>query len=185
MRKSVVVLVASGLLTAFMGLEKPQAVANPAGEGEKNGVATSKTAIPTNLAGQWQSGSLAVANFYNRDSQQWMEPAGRGIFLIVQANGTYRFGAGEQISTTHYFLYQEGTVTIDGSYVVFTPNAGSEYASDAGTFQGNRQRASGQSELRPSTMRFQIEQDQVNHLGARLVLTDEHGARTTLHANLQ
>jgi hypothetical protein len=102
MRKSIVTLVSAGLLATFMGSEKQYAVA-------KDGVATSKAAVPAALVGQWQSGSLAAANFYNSSTQQWSEPNGRGMFLILQANGEYRFGAGEEITTTDYYFYQEGT----------------------------------------------------------------------------
>jgi hypothetical protein len=168
-----------------MGLEKPQAVANPAGAGEKNGVAATKTAVPTTLVGQWQSGSLAATNFYDPGTQQWSGPSGRGIFLIVQADGKYRFGAGEQIATTQYFLYQEGTVTIDGSSLVFTPKAASEYTRDASAPQRKSQRAASPGELQPSTMRFQIVPDQANRLGSSLLLTDEHGEMITLRADAQ
>ena len=93
------------IVTLMIGISAAQLTG---GEKEKKAVANSNAAIPAALVGQWQSGSLAAANFYNPSTQQWSEPNGRGIFLIVQANGEYRFGAGEQITTTDYFLYQEG-----------------------------------------------------------------------------
>jgi len=169
MRKSIVALVSAGLLATFMGGEKQLAVA-------KDGVATSKAAVPAALVGQWQSGSLAAANFYNPSTQQWSEPSGRGIFLIVQANGEYRFGAGEQITSIDYFLYQEGTVAINGSQIVLSPKMGRECARDVRTHEED-QRASTPNELQPSTLKFQIVLDQAE---PRLVLTNEDGGQVTL-----
>jgi len=172
MRKSIVVLVSAGLLATFMGSEKQHAVA-------KDSVATSKAAVPAALVGQWQSGSLAAANFYNSSTQQWSEPNGRGMFLIVQANGEYRFGAGEQIATTDYYFYQEGNIAINGSEIVLFPKMGSEYTNDVCTHDDD-QRASTQDELRAATLKFQIVSDQAQPC---LVLTNEHGERVTLQPN--
>ncbi|MGH7454864.1 MAG: hypothetical protein ACRENG_26140 [bacterium] len=177
MRKSIVVLVSAGVLATFMGSEKQYAVA-------KDGVATSNAAVPAVLVGQWQSGSLAAANFYNSSTRQWNEPNGRGMFLIVQANGEYRFGVGEQITTTDYFLYQEGTISMHGSQMVLSPKIGSEYTHDVCTHEDD-QHASTQDELRPSTLKFQIVADQADARGAKLVLTNEQGELITLRPNAQ
>ncbi len=169
MRKSIVALVSAGLLATFIGGEKQHAVA-------KDGVATAKAPVPAALVGQWQSGSLAAANFYNSNTRQWNEPSGRGIFLIVQANGEYHFGAGEEISTTDYYLYQEGTIAINGSEIVLSPKMGSEYTHDVCTYEEN-QRAATKDELEAATLKFQLVADQA---GATLVLTNEHGGQVTL-----
>ncbi len=169
MRTSIVVLVSAGLLATFMGSEKQHAVA-------KDAVATSKAAVPAALVGHWQTGSLAAADFYNSSAQQWSEPNGRGMFLIVQANGEYRFGAGEEISTTDYFLCHEGTIAINGAEIVLSPKSGSEYVRDVCTHEED-QRASTQDELRASSLKFQIVLDQAE---PRLVLANEHGGQVTL-----
>jgi hypothetical protein len=174
MRKSIVVLISAGLLASFMGGEKQHAVA-------KDGVANSKTAVPAALVGQWQSGSLAAANFYNSNTQQWSEPNGRGMFLILQANGEYRFGAGEQISTVDYFFYHEGTVAINGAEIVLSPKMGSEYVNDVCTHEDD-QRALTKDELKAATLKFRIVMDQAE---PRLVLTNEDGGQVTLRASAQ
>ncbi|MGH7598699.1 MAG: hypothetical protein ACREOI_20280 [bacterium] len=172
MRNSIVALVSAGLLATFMGSEKQYAVA-------KDDVATSKAAVPAALVGQWQSGSLAAANFYNSSTRQWNEPSGRGMFLIVQANGEYRFGAGEQITTTDYFVYHEGSIAIDGAEIVLSPKMGREYTNDVCTHEDD-QHASTQDELRAAKLKFQIVADQA---GAKLVLTNENGEQITLRPN--
>jgi hypothetical protein len=182
MRKSVVVLVASGLLTAFMGSEKPHVLAKSIGATKKDCTTVSNAAVPAALVGQWQSGSLATASFYDPGTQQWNEPTGRGIFLIVEADGAYRFGAGEQIATTHYFLYQEGTVTINESQMVFSPQIGSEYTRETSAPQRHDQHAATQAELQPSTLKFKIVSDQGS---SNLVLIDEHGEMITLRADVR
>lgn len=169
MRKSIVALVSAGLLAAFMGSEKQPAVA-------KDGVATSKTALPAALVGQWQSGSLAAANFYNASTQQWSEPSGRGMFLIVQANGEYRFGAGEEITTTDYYLYQEGTLSINGAEIVLSPKMGRQFERDVCVHEED-QRAASQDELQAAKLKFRIVVDQAE---PRLVLINEDGGQVTL-----
>ena len=169
MRKSIVVLVSTGLLSAFMGSEKQYAVA-------KDGVATSKTAVPAALVGQWQSGSLAAANFYNSSSQQWSEPNGRGMFLVLQANGQYRLGAGEEITTTDYYFYQEGTFSINGAEIALAPKMGSEYVRDVCTHDEDQQAAT-PNELQAATLKFRIVMEQA---GPHLVLTNEDGGQVTL-----
>jgi hypothetical protein len=149
---------------------------NPIGATEKDGVATSKAAVPAALVGQWQSGSLAAANFYNPSTQQWSEPNGRGIFLIVQANGEYRFGAGEEITTTDYYLYQEGMVEINGAEIVLSPKKGSQFERDVCVHEED-QRASTKDELQTATLKFQIVSDQAE---SRLVLINENGEQITL-----
>ncbi len=177
------------IVTLIIGISAAQLMAgakqkDSVGATEKDGVAASKAAVPTALVGQWQSGSLAAANFYNPSTQQWSEPNGRGIFLIVQANGEYRFGAGEQIAATDYFLYQEGTIAINGSQIVFSPKMGSEYVRDACVHQDD-QRASTKDELQASTLKFQIVTDQADGRGAKLVLTNERGELVTLRPSAQ
>jgi hypothetical protein len=174
MRKSIVALVSAGLLAAFMGSEKQHAVA-------KNGVATSKAAVPAALVGQWQSGSLAAANFYNSSTQQWSEPNGRGVFLILQANGEYRFGAGEEITTTDYYLYQEGTFSINGAEIALSPKMGSQFERDVCVHEED-QRASSQDELQAATLKFRIVMNQAE---PRLVLINEDGAQVTLRPSAQ
>ncbi|MDZ7362020.1 MAG: hypothetical protein ONB46_15045 [candidate division KSB1 bacterium] len=169
MRKSIVALVSAGLLAAFFGSEKQYAIA-------KDGVATSKAAVPAALVGQWKSGSLAVANFYNSSTQQWNEPNGRGMFLILQANGEYRFGAGEEITTTDYYLYQEGTFAINGAEIVLSPKMGRQFERDVCVHEED-QRASSQDELQAATLKFRIVMDQAE---ARLVLINENGGQVTL-----
>ncbi|MCI0690796.1 hypothetical protein L0337_02190 [candidate division KSB1 bacterium] len=172
MRKSIVALVSAGLLAAFMGSEKQLAIA-------KEGVATSKAAVPAALVGQWQSGSLAAANFYNSSTQQWSEPNGRGMFLILQANGEYRFGAGEEITTTDYYFYQEGTFSINGAEIVLSPKMGSQFERDVCVHEED-QRASTQNELRAATLKFQLVSNQAE---SHLVLINEHGERVMLRPN--
>jgi hypothetical protein len=177
MRKSIVVLVSAGLLAAFLGSEKQYAVA-------KEGVATSKAAVPAALVGQWQSGSLAATNFYNSSSQHWNEPNGRGMFLIMQANGEYRLGVGEQITTTDYYFYQEGTIAINGAEIVLSPKKGSQFERDV-CVHDEDQRASSKDELQGATLKFQIVADQAEAHGAKLVLTNEHGELITLRPSAQ
>lgn len=177
MRKSILVLVGTGLLVTFMGSEKENAVA-------MEGAASSKAAVPVALVGQWRSGSLDAANYYDSNTQQWNEPNGRGMFLIVRANGEYRFGAGEEITTTDYYLYQEGTISMNGSQMVLTPKLGCEYTRDVCTHEED-QSASTKNELQASTLKFQIVMDQAGARGAKLVLTNEQGELITLRSNAQ
>ena len=142
---------------------------------EKNS-ASSNVALPAALIGQWQSGSLSAEKFYNPSTQQWDEPAGRGIFLIVQANGDYRFGGGEKIANLQYFVYQEGKVAVQDSQLQLSPQAGSEYTRDASASQC----AASQRELQASTFKFQVVQDARDGRATKLLLTDEHGEVVTL-----
>ena len=148
-----------------------------------DGAVASKAALPASLVGQWESGSLAATNFYDASTQQWQAPNGRGMFLVVLPNGEYRFGAGEQIATTQYFIYQEGTVAIQGSEIVFSPKAGSDCARDINASQRQDQHASRPQELQPSTFQFRIVPDQANAHGAKLMLSDVHGKLVTLQAS--
>jgi hypothetical protein len=166
MRKSIVAIVSAGLLAAFLGSEKQYAIA-------KDGVATSKAAA---LVGQWQNGSLAAANFYNSSTQQWNEPKGRGMFLILQANGEYRFGAGEAMTTTDYYFYQEGAFSSNGAEIVLSPKMGSQFERDVCTHE-EEQRALSKDELQAATLKFLIVMDQAE---PRLVLVNENGGQVTL-----
>jgi hypothetical protein len=172
MRKSIVALVSAGLLAAFMGSEKQLAIA-------KEGGAASKAAVPAALVGQWNSGSLAAANFYNSSTQKWSEPNGRGMFLILQANGVYRFGAGEEITTTDYYFYQEGTFSINGAEIVLSPKMGSQFERDVCVHEED-QRASTEDELQAAKLKFRIVLDQVDACGAKLALSNENGEQITL-----
>jgi hypothetical protein len=169
MRKSIVALVSAGLLAASMGSENQLAIA-------KDGVANSKAAVPAALLGQWQNGSLAAAKFYSSSSRQWNEPSGRGMFLIVEANGEYRLGAGEEVVTTDYYFYQEGSIAINGAEIVLSPQMGSEYTNDVCTHEDD-QRASSKDELQAAKLKFQLGADQA---GAKLVLINEHGEQVVL-----
>jgi hypothetical protein len=174
--KNLIVTLMIGISAAqLMGGEKQPAVANPIGATEKDGVATSKAAVPAALVGQWKSGSLA-ANFYNSSTQQWSEPNGRGMFLILQANGEYRFGAGEEIVTTDYYLYQEGTIAINGAEIVLSPKMGSQFERDVCVHEED-QRASSKDELQAAKLKFQIVLDQGE---PNLVLINERGGQVTL-----
>lgn len=169
------------IVTLMIGISAAQLTG---GEKEKKAVANSSAAIPAALVGQWLSGSLAAANFYNPSTQQWNEPNGRGIFLIVQANGEYRFGAGEQITTIDYFLYHEGSVASNGSEIVLLPKMGSEYVHDVCTHE-EEQRASTQDELRAAPLKFQIVADGADARSAKLVLITENGELITLRPCVQ
>jgi len=181
MKKLIATLIIGISAAQLMGGAKQK---NSVGATGKDSVATSKAAVPAALVGQWQSGSLAAANFYNPRTQQWNEPNGRGIFLIVQANGEYRFGAGEQITSTDYFLYHEGSVAINGAEIALSPKMGSEYVRDVCVHEDD-QRASTKDELQASTLKFQIVLDQSDSRGAKLVLTNKHGELVTLRLNVQ
>lgn len=151
---------------------------------EENIVATTKTAIPAALVGQWQIGSLTAANFYDPGAQRWNEPSGCGLFLILQANGEYRFGVGEQITSTDYFLYQEGTVAINGAEIVFTPKMGSEFTRDICVHEDN-ERASTKNELQAATLKFEFVAKQADGRGAKLMLTNEAGEQIILQSRAQ
>ena len=181
MKKLIVTLIIGISAAQLMGGAKQK---NPVGAIKKDGVVTSKAAVPAALVGQWRSGSLTAANFYNPNTQQWSEPSGRGIFLIVQANGEYRFGAGEQITSTDYFLYQEGTIAINGSQIVLSPKMGREFTRDICVHEDD-QRASTKDELRAATLKFRIVADHADARGAKLVLTNKHGELITLRPNTQ
>lgn len=151
---------------------------------EENTVATTKAAVPAALVGQWQSGSLAAANFYDPSTQRWNEPSGHGLFLIVQANGEYRFGAGEQITSTDYFLYQEGTVAIKGSEIVLSPKLGREYTRDVCVHEDD-ERVSNKNELQAATLKFKLVAKQADGRGAMLVLINEQGEQISLQSGAQ
>jgi len=169
------------IFTLILGISVAQLAA---GEKEKKAAANSNAAVPAALVGQWQSGSISTANFYDAATQQWNEPNGRGMFLIVQANGEYRFGAGEQITSTDYFLHQEGTVAINGLQIVFSPKMASEYVRDVCVHQDD-QRASTKDELQATTLKFQIVANQADGRGAELMLTNEHGEQIILRSHAQ
>lgn len=166
------------IFTLILGISVAQLAA---GEKEKKAAANSNAAVPAALVGVWQSGSLASTDFYNASTQQWSEPSGRGIFLIVQANGEYRFGAGEQITSLDYFLYQEGSAAINGTEIVLAPKMGSEYTNDLCTHE-EEQRASIKDELQASALKFQIVAGQN---GMQLVLTNERGESMILQQRAQ
>lgn len=175
------------IVTLIIGISAAQLIAGEKQKdsvraAEKNTVATTKAAVPAALVGEWQSGFLAAVNFYNPSTQQWSEPNGRGMFLIVQANGEYRFGAGEQITSTDYFLYHEGTVAINGAEIVLAPKMGREYTRDVCTHEDD-QRASTRNELQAATLKFQLVADQADGRSAKLVLTNEHGEQVILRPN--
>jgi len=171
------------IVTLIIGISAAQLMS---GEKQKDSAraAESKAAVPAALVGQWQSGSISTANFYNADAQQWSDPSGRGMFLIVHANGEYRFGAGEQITSTDYFLYQEGSVASNGAEIVLTPKMGSEFTRDV-CIHAEDQRASTKNELQTTSLKFQIVANQADGRGAELVLTNEHGEQVMLRLRAQ
>lgn len=166
------------IFTLIIGISAAQLVA---GEKEKKVVASSSAAMPAALVGQWQSGSVVPTNFYDSSSQQWSEPNGRGIFLIVEANGKYHFGAGEQITSVDYFLYNEGRAAIDDGQIVLSPQLGSEYSRDL-CIHAEDQRASSKAELQAAVFNFRVIADQ--H-GTQLVLTNASGESVTLQRRAQ
>ena len=183
MRTSITKLIIAGILATTMGFEHqlaPAYAAIPGVDKGKEGQAELATTVPTALVGTWHSGSLAASNFYNHKTQEWGEPSGRGVFLVVQADGGYRFGAGEVIAATQYFIYQEGTITIVDSHLVLSAQTASEYSRDASGAPRHNQRAATGDERQPATLEYQIVMDPADSHQPSLVLTNDQGERLTL-----
>lgn len=168
------------IVTLIIGMSAAQLMSSEK-QNDSAVVGESKAAVPVALIGVWQSGSIAPVNFYDANKQQWNAPNGRGMFLIVQANGQYRFGVGEQITYTDYFTYEEGVVANYGAEIVLAPKMGSKYTRDI-CVHTEEQQAMSKLELSNSTLKFQINS---TPSGPRFVLTNEFGESITLQLKTQ
>ena len=181
MKKLIVTLILGISATQLSAGEKQNDSVRAA---EESIVANTKAAVPAALVGQWQNGSLATANFYDPSMQRWNEPSGCGLFLILKASGEYRLGAGEQITSTDYFLYQEGTVAINGTEIVLTPKMGSEFTRDVCVHEDD-ERVSTKNELQAATLKFKLVAKQADGRGTKLMLTNAAGEQIILQSGAQ
>ncbi|HEU5102632.1 MAG TPA: hypothetical protein VFU22_26590 [Roseiflexaceae bacterium] len=88
-----------------------------------------KNGMAEQLVGAWHNGDLTSAGFYNPATGAFTADPAEGWWVSITADGRYRWGEfahaiDNQGCALAGWLYLEGTVSIAGSHITFTPSAG-------------------------------------------------------------
>lgn len=88
-----------------------------------------KDGMDAELVGTWRNGAIATSGFYNPATGVFAADPGEGWWLSIAADGHYRWGeygyaTDNQGCALTGWVYLEGTATVSGSHITFTPSAG-------------------------------------------------------------
>lgn len=89
----------------------------------------SKDGMAAELAGTWRNGAIDTAGFYNPATGVFAADPGEGWWISIAADGHYRWGeyahgTDNQGCAMTGWVYLEGSTTVSGSHITFTPSAG-------------------------------------------------------------
>lgn len=121
--------VLAGLLSIMLAVggcrKNPTSADDNTGHGNHD---TPRTAVPAELVGSWYTGTISTVNYYNPTTGQWSPPSGTGITYSLTADGYYEKSGLLQSSlygcTTTLFVYNKGTVVVDGNKISLYPTYG-------------------------------------------------------------
>jgi hypothetical protein len=88
-----------------------------------------KDGMAEELVGTWHKGAIRSDGFYNPTTGGFAAQPGEGWWISLTSDGHYRWGEfghaqDEQGCALTGWLYLEGTVSVSGSHITFTPGAG-------------------------------------------------------------
>ena len=88
-----------------------------------------KDGMAEELIGAWHKGEIRSAGFYDPATGVFAADPGEGWWISIAADGRYRWGEFAQAQNDQGcamtgWLYLEGTVSVSGSHITFSPNAG-------------------------------------------------------------
>jgi hypothetical protein len=88
-----------------------------------------KDGMAEELVGSWHKGEITSTGFYDPATSVFAAQPGEGWWISIAADGRYRWGEfahtqDEQGCALTGWLYLEGTVSVSGSHITFTPGAG-------------------------------------------------------------
>jgi len=63
------------------------------GDAADDELATPRTPLSDELAGDWFTGSLSTIQYYDRTTGEWQDPSGSGFYYILEPDGRYETGA--------------------------------------------------------------------------------------------
>jgi hypothetical protein len=84
--------------------------------------------MPTELVGEWYSGSSSSIGFYDPATGSWGSPNGSGFSYTFRENGTYQEGYLGQVHRgscyTGFFIFIEGVARVQGASLTKTRSRG-------------------------------------------------------------
>jgi hypothetical protein len=88
-----------------------------------------KDGMAEELAGTWHKGDIISADFYDPATGAFAAEPGEGWWISISADGRYRWGEfahgqNAQGCALTGWLYLEGTVSVSGGHITFSPAAG-------------------------------------------------------------
>jgi hypothetical protein len=88
-----------------------------------------KNGMAEQLVGAWHNGGLTSTGFYDPASGVFAADPAEGWWISIAADGRYRWGefahaTDDQGCQLAGWLYLEGTVSVAGSHITFSPSAG-------------------------------------------------------------
>jgi hypothetical protein len=88
-----------------------------------------KDGMAQELVGAWHNGDITSAGFYNPATGAFAADPGEGWWISIAADGHYRWGEFAHVQNDQGcllagWLYLEGTVSVSGSHITFTPSSG-------------------------------------------------------------
>jgi type II secretory pathway component PulJ len=120
----------------------------------------STSRIPTNLVGEWHTGSVSSVNYVS-PSGSYAPPSGTQVTYKIFADGHYEYAALTQQSmyncTTKLFLYNVGVFNVQGNVLTFTVKDGSFTSEDNCNARFNYKKP---AKLEQKTYQWRVERDQ-------------------------
>lgn len=88
-----------------------------------------KDGLAPELIATWRNGGTVIANFYNPATQQFVAQPGEGDWIRISPDGKFQTGQFSRVTNDQGcqlsgWGYQEGSVTVSGNHITFTPNTG-------------------------------------------------------------
>lgn len=93
-----------------------------------SGLASAASSLPSVMLGSWLYGRLSPIEYYDRATNKWQDASGASEIVTYRADGSYE--RTRLLSLTTYgctsklFIYERGTVKIDGSRLTYQPREG-------------------------------------------------------------
>ncbi|PYE55191.1 hypothetical protein [Deinococcus yavapaiensis] len=92
------------------------------------GAASAAPAVPSVMVGSWLYGRLSPIEYYDRGTNKWQDASGASEIVTYRADGTYERTRLLSLTTfnctSKLFIYEKGTVKIDGDRLTYQPREG-------------------------------------------------------------
>lgn len=137
--------------------------------------APTASAVPAPLLGRWLYGTLSSIEYYDRTTDRWQDASGASEIVTFSPGGRYErtrlLSLTTYSCTSKLFVYEKGTVTIEGNRLTYRPAEGVNKGYTCSP--SNRWST---TDLKPETWVFRLEKD--GHGADILVLQNLKGDAT-------